>query len=217
MQFVCCNADISPPDPRSESFPLVSTPFMLAIIGIYLYFVLSVGPRFMEKRKPFQIKNILIAYNSFQIISNVYVWFYVSTASGIHFLSPQHDDSLKRTECIFATNSFRFCIGHTIRGHLTGDAIQLRIQRIVPYWHRIKFMRRISTIYWKYLISLTRWAYLFLFYSFICGECIQVIINILRVTFPIGIGRFSSFCVNVSHTYRSCMSTITARWCLPFG
>lgn len=44
----------------------------------YLYLVLSVGPWFMKNRKPFEIKKILIAYNAFQIVANIFVWIYVS-------------------------------------------------------------------------------------------------------------------------------------------
>lgn len=66
-------------DSRSDDLPLVNSP--ITIFGIcfaYLYAVLSLGPRFMKNRKPFEIKNILIVYNAFQIVSNVFVWFYVS-------------------------------------------------------------------------------------------------------------------------------------------
>lgn len=66
-------------DSRSDHLPLINSPItMLSICVGYLYIVLSLGPRFMEKRKPYQIKNILIVYNAFQIISNIAVGFYVS-------------------------------------------------------------------------------------------------------------------------------------------
>lgn len=51
---------------------------MFGIMAGYLYMVLSIGPRFMQNRAPFQIKKILIVYNAFQILANVFVWFYVS-------------------------------------------------------------------------------------------------------------------------------------------
>lgn len=66
-------------DSKSDNLPLVNSPLIIfGIMAGYLYLVLSVGPRFMKNRKPFQIKKILIAYNAFQIVANVFVWIYVS-------------------------------------------------------------------------------------------------------------------------------------------
>lgn len=66
-------------DPRSEHLPLISSPWpIIGLVSLYLYFVLSLGPRWMEKHSPFQIKTVLIVYNSFQIVSNLLVWYYVS-------------------------------------------------------------------------------------------------------------------------------------------
>lgn len=66
-------------DPKSDELPLVRNPYLvIGIIFAYLYIVLQFGPRFMEKRAPFQIKNILIVYNAFQIVANLVVWIYVS-------------------------------------------------------------------------------------------------------------------------------------------
>lgn len=65
-------------DPRSDHLPMVNSPLIIfGIISGYLWLVLSVGPRFMQNRAPFQIKNIIIAYNAFQIVANIFVWFYV--------------------------------------------------------------------------------------------------------------------------------------------
>lgn len=72
----CCDSKIS--DPRSDGLPLLHPPiFVVAIIAGYLYTVLSFGPRFMAKREPFKIKKILIVYNAFQIVANIFVWLYV--------------------------------------------------------------------------------------------------------------------------------------------
>lgn len=64
-------------DPRSDGLPLIHPLIIFGIVSAYLYTVLSFGPRFMEKRAPFQIKNILIVYNAFQIVANIIVWLYV--------------------------------------------------------------------------------------------------------------------------------------------
>lgn len=65
-------------DPRSENLPLVSFPATYGLLAVYLFGVLHLGPRLMEKRQPFRIKNLLIVYNALQILVNIYVWFYVS-------------------------------------------------------------------------------------------------------------------------------------------
>lgn len=76
-------------DPRSEHLPLISSPWpIIGLVSLYLYFVLSLGPRWMEKQSPFQIKTVLIVYNSFQIVSNLLAWFYVSVLLLLLSLSP---------------------------------------------------------------------------------------------------------------------------------
>lgn len=66
-------------DPRTNDWPLISSPVPgLTIIGLYLYFVNSWGPRFMKDRKPFQFKNTLIVYNFVQVLISVYLFTEVS-------------------------------------------------------------------------------------------------------------------------------------------
>lgn len=56
-------------DPRVEDWPLMDSPFpTLIMVGIYLYFVVFLGPRIMENRKPFKLNNILIVYNAAQTL-----------------------------------------------------------------------------------------------------------------------------------------------------
>ncbi|XP_049875454.1 elongation of very long chain fatty acids protein AAEL008004-like [Pectinophora gossypiella] len=67
-------------DPRTRGLLLATNPIPLAIILIsYLYFCTSWGPNFMKDRKPFALKNTLIAYNAFQVLFSVYLclggWF----------------------------------------------------------------------------------------------------------------------------------------------
>lgn len=66
-------------DSRSDGLPLIQSPLTIfGVIAAYLYIVLSLGPKWMQNRAPFQIKNILIVYNAFQIVANFFVWIYVS-------------------------------------------------------------------------------------------------------------------------------------------
>ncbi|KAI2804988.1 hypothetical protein RDWZM_008235 [Blomia tropicalis] len=61
-------------DPRTADFFLVNiTPYpILAIMGFYLYFSLSLGPRLMKDRKPFNLKGTMFIYNTSMAIINAY-------------------------------------------------------------------------------------------------------------------------------------------------
>lgn len=57
-------------DPRVEAWPLMSSPIMpILIVVFYLYVIYRILPNYMENRKPFDIKKILIIYNAFQMVS----------------------------------------------------------------------------------------------------------------------------------------------------
>ncbi|XP_017120347.1 elongation of very long chain fatty acids protein 7 [Drosophila elegans] len=47
--------------------------YMITILGIYLYFVTVAGPHFMEWRKPYGLKRLILAHNLIQVVSCVYV------------------------------------------------------------------------------------------------------------------------------------------------
>ncbi len=54
--------------PIMDSYPLMGSPFpTIFIIALFLLFVLYIGPMMMEKRKPLDIKNIMIVYNVYQV------------------------------------------------------------------------------------------------------------------------------------------------------
>nr|XP_022906047.1 uncharacterized protein LOC111417878 [Onthophagus taurus] len=72
------NYDLS--DPRTKDIFLMSSPFpILSILGLYLWFCLKAGPHFMKNREPFKLKNTLIVYNVFQIITSAF--FFVEASS----------------------------------------------------------------------------------------------------------------------------------------
>ncbi|XP_031349785.1 elongation of very long chain fatty acids protein AAEL008004-like isoform X2 [Photinus pyralis] len=63
-------------DPRTADWFLMSSPFYtLGICLTYVYIVKVLGPRVMENRKPFQLKNVLIAYNLFQVIFSAWIFY----------------------------------------------------------------------------------------------------------------------------------------------
>lgn len=61
-------------DPRVENWLLMSSPLPQTIIlGLYVYFVTSLGPKLMENRKPFELKKAMITYNFFIVLFSVYM------------------------------------------------------------------------------------------------------------------------------------------------
>ncbi|XP_054274145.1 elongation of very long chain fatty acids protein AAEL008004-like isoform X2 [Macrosteles quadrilineatus] len=63
-------------DPRTNNWLLMSSPFpTLAICLSYVYLVKVLGPRLMENRKPFELRNVLIGYNLFQVIFSSWLFY----------------------------------------------------------------------------------------------------------------------------------------------
>nr|CAD7455119.1 unnamed protein product [Timema tahoe] len=63
-------------DPRTSHWPLMSSPFpTLAICLSYVYLTKVAGPKLMENRKPFELRNVLIAYNLFQVIFSSWLFY----------------------------------------------------------------------------------------------------------------------------------------------
>ncbi|KAH8416666.1 hypothetical protein KR222_005021, partial [Zaprionus bogoriensis] len=64
-------------DPRVQHLPLVGSLWpVLGIIGIYLAFVLQLGPKWMAKRKPYELKLAMQLYNIVQVIANAAIFLY---------------------------------------------------------------------------------------------------------------------------------------------
>lgn len=63
-------------DPRAKRFPLMDNPLpTFGLVGLYLSWVLVVGPMFMRDRKPFQLRQTLIVYNAFQVLLSAYMFY----------------------------------------------------------------------------------------------------------------------------------------------
>ncbi|OBS73941.1 hypothetical protein A6R68_15523, partial [Neotoma lepida] len=69
-------------DPRVEDWLLMSSPLPQTIIlGLYVYFVTSLGPKLMENRKPFELRKAMITYNFFIVLFSVYMFYEASVFS----------------------------------------------------------------------------------------------------------------------------------------
>ncbi|XP_018574308.1 elongation of very long chain fatty acids protein AAEL008004-like [Anoplophora glabripennis] len=63
-------------DTRVQDYGLLSSPLIpVGILTMYVYFVLSMGPRLMKDKEPFQLKSILALYNFSQIVFNLLMLF----------------------------------------------------------------------------------------------------------------------------------------------
>ncbi|XP_032885978.1 elongation of very long chain fatty acids protein 7 [Amblyraja radiata] len=61
-------------DPRVEDWPLMSSPLPQTIIlGAYIYFVTTFGPKLMENRKPLNLNQVMIVYNFSMVIFSLYM------------------------------------------------------------------------------------------------------------------------------------------------
>nr|CAD7452143.1 unnamed protein product [Timema tahoe] len=63
-------------DPRVNQWSMMASPFpTLAICLAYAYFAKVLGPRLMENRKPFNLRNVLIVYNFLQTIFSSWIFY----------------------------------------------------------------------------------------------------------------------------------------------
>lgn len=65
-------------DTRLQHLPFTSIESIIVVITLYLLFVLKWGPKFMEKRRPYNIERILLFYNAIQVMANSSIFIYVS-------------------------------------------------------------------------------------------------------------------------------------------
>lgn len=69
-------------DPRVEGWYLFETPLpTVAMVLVYLSFVMVIGPQTMANRKPLKLTRTLVAYNAFQVLLSTYM-FYEHLMSG---------------------------------------------------------------------------------------------------------------------------------------
>lgn len=62
-------------DPRVQGWFLIESPTGMIVISVaYIMFSTVWGPRWMEKRKPLQLKWIMIFYNGLQVVFSLYMF-----------------------------------------------------------------------------------------------------------------------------------------------
>uniref|UniRef100_A0A1A9WA14 Elongation of very long chain fatty acids protein n=1 Tax=Glossina brevipalpis TaxID=37001 RepID=A0A1A9WA14_9MUSC len=61
-------------DPRTVDVPEASFTYTFVLVGLYLLVVHKLGPAFMLKRKPYEVKRIVQIYNIMQVILNAFIF-----------------------------------------------------------------------------------------------------------------------------------------------
>ena len=65
-------------DPRSAQFPFMTgLGPTLTLLSSYLIFVLVIGPRMMQNRKPYKLTKILLVYNTTMSLLNLFYFFFI--------------------------------------------------------------------------------------------------------------------------------------------
>ncbi|XP_064544198.1 very long chain fatty acid elongase F-like [Drosophila montana] len=81
--------EIPPADPWTKHIPLLNSAWPVTIVLLaYLLFVLKYGKIFMEHRKPYNLKNVILAYNICQVIFNALIFI---MAVYYLFINPTYD------------------------------------------------------------------------------------------------------------------------------
>lgn len=73
----------------------------LSICLSYVYIVKVLGPKFMENRKPFELRRVLIAYNAFQVLFSTWLFYEVRpphTLKGLTLVIQKHKFTLLHGE-----------------------------------------------------------------------------------------------------------------------
>ncbi|UXI22533.1 ATP-binding cassette sub-family G member 1 [Sarcoptes scabiei] len=77
--FRYCSHDywIEAADPRTKHLPLIESgpERVLTILSMYLIFVKIVGPWLMRDRKPFMLRGLLLVYNIFMVVINLFIFY----------------------------------------------------------------------------------------------------------------------------------------------
>lgn len=64
---------------HTTNWPLMVSASRMILIPIgYIFLVTWIGPKFMEKKKPYKLKQIIIAYNILQVVSCAILFTWVS-------------------------------------------------------------------------------------------------------------------------------------------
>ncbi|KAJ1526916.1 hypothetical protein ONE63_008465 [Megalurothrips usitatus] len=97
-------------DKRTTNWFLMGSPFTTAAICLtYVYIVKVAGPRLMENRKPFNLRNVLIYYNLFQVLFSTWLFYEIGISGwftgeyNIRCQPVDYTDSPSATRMVYAS------------------------------------------------------------------------------------------------------------------
>jgi len=95
-------------DKEVDSWFLMSSPWpVFSIIVVYLVFIYKVGPDMMKYRQPYKLKHIMLCYNLFQTVFNLYILSLLFTTPGaLNYLWNNSCHPLEKSKNIFLINEF---------------------------------------------------------------------------------------------------------------
>lgn len=92
-------------DPRTAHYPLISSgpTIVILIIVFYLLFVKQIGPKIMANREPFNLKKLILLYNSTLMLGNAFGFLYLLSKIDygrifFNFKFPDHSDTSFNTK-----------------------------------------------------------------------------------------------------------------------
>ena len=65
---------LSVSDPRVVDWPLMSSPWPTALLTLTYLVIVAVGPKFMENRKPLDLRWLMVTYNLSMVVLCTYIW-----------------------------------------------------------------------------------------------------------------------------------------------
>lgn len=155
---------------------------IVAILAAYLYFVLSWGPTWMATRKPFELRNVMILYNSLQVVANLMLCITVSALKSKGFLKSVIASSFQAYYYSYYQPYYSFsCQDCAEPGTLLAELEM----RLCYYYFVLKVVDLLDTVSAK-------WISLVIFKNFH--------------------SRFSLFCGRKMVKLRFCMCTIMLEW-----
>ncbi|XP_046658745.1 elongation of very long chain fatty acids protein AAEL008004-like [Homalodisca vitripennis] len=101
---------------KVDEWAFMGSPYpVLGLVGAYLYFVLSLGPRYMATQKPYEIRNLMMAYNIFQVVYNARIFLQLFMVEGALWYLSNHTchpmpATINPLKYVFFSNSWYYFI-----------------------------------------------------------------------------------------------------------
>ncbi|XP_044184403.1 elongation of very long chain fatty acids protein 4-like isoform X1 [Acropora millepora] len=113
-------------DPKTADWPLVATPWpTVAFLAAYL-FIVKVGPKIMEKRRAYNLREVLIVYNFAIVLLSAYMMYEVIAS-------------------VLDIPNFNYLCEHI--HYVRGDPKQTRLARAVYIFWMSKFVESFDTVF----------------------------------------------------------------------